>query len=391
MNAFAEPDFRYLSLLTAANSPSRVNSLTHRYYRYPARFGETFVREAIQNFSKPGSTVLDPFCGGGTTVVEALSLGRDAIGSDLSALAIAVTKAKSTLLSDRQLDRIEEWVHRTSGLRSELFQAPIDPLEQRLQNLPLRHRRLVTGLTAELEALPTGESRAFARCLLLRTMQWALDSKESLPSPSEILDRIPPIFQEMRKGMDSLRLEIENLQLSKRELHHRRNLINCPADFIDRHVERNRVSLVVTSPPYLGVHVLYNRWQLQGRRELKIPFYIANCPDLGSSSKYTIVPRRTRHPERYFQTIQNSFTSISKTLVKHGLVIQLVSFSDAQVSIEPYLTAMRAAGLQLCETYEKADDDHLWRSVPGRRWYARVGAVENSSASKEILLVHRRE
>jgi len=103
MNLPAEQDLRYVSLLAAANASTKVGSLTHSYYRYPARFGETFVREAVLNFSSPGDTVLDPFCGGGTTLVEALSLGRNAIGSDLSELAIGIARCKTTPLSEAQL------------------------------------------------------------------------------------------------------------------------------------------------------------------------------------------------------------------------------------------------------------------------------------------------
>ena len=37
--------------------------------------------------------------------------------------------------------------------------------------------------------------------------------------------------------------------------------------------------LVVTSPPYPGVHVLYHRWQVDGRKEAPLPFMIANKLD----------------------------------------------------------------------------------------------------------------
>ena len=103
MNYPAEQDLQYVSLLAAANASTKVGSLTHGFYRYPARFGETFVREAVLNFSSEGDTVLDPFCGGGTTLVEALSLGRRAIGSDLSELAIEIARYKTTPLSEFNL------------------------------------------------------------------------------------------------------------------------------------------------------------------------------------------------------------------------------------------------------------------------------------------------
>jgi tRNA G10 N-methylase Trm11 len=40
------------------------------------------ARAAIEAYSRPGDTVLDPMCGIGTTLVEAVHLGRDAVGVD---------------------------------------------------------------------------------------------------------------------------------------------------------------------------------------------------------------------------------------------------------------------------------------------------------------------
>ena len=75
-------------LRLALRSRQYVSGLTHSFYRYPARFSPLFARTAIALFSKPGDTVLDPFVGGGTTVVETLAAGRRAVGVDLNSLAV---------------------------------------------------------------------------------------------------------------------------------------------------------------------------------------------------------------------------------------------------------------------------------------------------------------
>ncbi len=61
----------------------RTNSV-HEFYRYPARFTPWFARAAIETFTRPGDLVIDPFCGGGTTAVEAQLTGRIAIALDAS-------------------------------------------------------------------------------------------------------------------------------------------------------------------------------------------------------------------------------------------------------------------------------------------------------------------
>lgn len=47
---------------------------------HPAKMLPAIARTAISDYSQPGDYVLDPMCGIGTTLVEAVHLGRDAIG-----------------------------------------------------------------------------------------------------------------------------------------------------------------------------------------------------------------------------------------------------------------------------------------------------------------------
>jgi 16S rRNA G966 N2-methylase RsmD len=56
------------------------------------------ARRAIAALSKPGQRVLDPFCGSGTVLVEAMAAGRVATGVDASPLAILIAKVRSTVL-----------------------------------------------------------------------------------------------------------------------------------------------------------------------------------------------------------------------------------------------------------------------------------------------------
>src|ERR1035441_10683303 len=71
-------------LRNGISSTDPVSGLTHNFYRYPARFSPDFVRSVLLEFSKVGDLVYDPFMGGGTTLVEAASLGRHCIGTDIS-------------------------------------------------------------------------------------------------------------------------------------------------------------------------------------------------------------------------------------------------------------------------------------------------------------------
>ena len=72
--------------------------LTHRLFRYPAKFHPPVVRALLERFTEPGDVVLDPFVGSGTLLVEATVSGRSAVGVDVDPLAVAVSNAKTLRL-----------------------------------------------------------------------------------------------------------------------------------------------------------------------------------------------------------------------------------------------------------------------------------------------------
>ncbi len=68
-------------------------------HKYFARRPWNVFNELISHYSSRGDIVLDPFCGGGVTVVESLKLGRRAIGIDVNPLAAYVTEMECRPLS----------------------------------------------------------------------------------------------------------------------------------------------------------------------------------------------------------------------------------------------------------------------------------------------------
>jgi transcription elongation factor Elf1 len=62
--------------------------LMHKYW---ARKPHNVVAEYIQHYSEEGDIVLDPFCGSGVTIAEALKKKRKAIGVDLDPVATFIT------------------------------------------------------------------------------------------------------------------------------------------------------------------------------------------------------------------------------------------------------------------------------------------------------------
>jgi 16S rRNA G966 N2-methylase RsmD/Zn ribbon nucleic-acid-binding protein len=73
--------------MVAKTHPSMY--LMHKYW---ARKPHNIIAEYINYFTDEGDLILDPFCGSGVTVAEALKLKRKAIGVDLNPMACFITE-----------------------------------------------------------------------------------------------------------------------------------------------------------------------------------------------------------------------------------------------------------------------------------------------------------
>ena len=69
---------------------------SHAWHPFPAKFPPQLPKFLIERLSDPGDVVLDPMAGSGTTLVEAVRLGRRAVGCDIDPLARMIAAAKLT-------------------------------------------------------------------------------------------------------------------------------------------------------------------------------------------------------------------------------------------------------------------------------------------------------
>jgi DNA modification methylase len=67
----------------------------HRLHPYLGKFIPQLVEIFLRKHFKPGQTILDPFAGSGTTLVQANELGINSIGYDISAFNVILMHAKT--------------------------------------------------------------------------------------------------------------------------------------------------------------------------------------------------------------------------------------------------------------------------------------------------------
>jgi hypothetical protein len=378
-------------LQLAVQSKDNVQGLTHNYYKYPARFSPKFVREVIEAFSEPGDVILDPFVGGGTTLVEALATNRHSIGFDVSPIASFVSKSKTTLLSDNDLDIISNWFDYV--LKKRIIETPSPTNfymeEGYLINLPWTIRKSIEVFLTELEFLRSAEQRQFAKCVLLKTSQWAIDCRKTIPTAVDFRNRISQNLRILINGVRELIRVVSQHGTPPKCI-----CINSSSEFIKGSTEfyslTSKPKLVITSPPYVGVHMLYHQWQVQSRRRTRTPFWIIDSLDGQGSPYYTFGHYQSHGKKTYFEIAERSFNSIHSVIDDDAIVVQLVGFSNHRKYLPKYLEMMRNAGYdEMSLMQDKMDRiKRIWRNVPNRKWYA-MSKNENS-AGKEVLLIHKK-
>lgn len=386
------------TIAVGATDTSRVTGYTHNFYRYPARFSPQFVRSVIETFSEPGDLVYDPFMGGGTSLVEAHALGRRAAGNDISSLAAFVSNVKTTLLESSDCAQIKAWsdhLHQALNVHKPSVSDTFWEDKGYHRNLDnprtWRIRKLIEQAVTKATELQDIKQQRFARCVILKTAQWALDGRKIIPTASEFRNRLLLNLNEM---LNSAR-EFREAVIWSQETYGIDTDVQCFHTSATNIAELPELraagtpKLVVTSPPYPGIHVLYHRWQVDGRKETPAPFWIADKMDGAGLSFYTMGDRKQKELITYFDCIKKSFSSLRSILEQSSMVVQMVAFSEPNWQLPKYLETMATSGYREVSmpSFDESVDGRLWREVPNRKWHAQQKG--NTSGSQEVVLFHR--
>jgi DNA modification methylase len=250
-----EPEWAFTHLTQAQTSYA-----THGYHRYPAKFIPQLAARLIEDYSGLGDTVLDPFMGSGTTLVEAKRLGRPSIGVDINPVAHLVAEAKTRALEPTLLQGSIARVHDRvmSNLQPSLFsQRPLpryslDWHERLRYWFPDDVLQALSQIQCAFETLDDSV-QPFFRCAfsnILKPVSWWLDRSvkpvRKLGKP--IRDPVQVFFRHVRRMARGNREYWELLQKA--------GTLDTPArcycaDARALPVPDQSVDLIVTSPPYV--------------------------------------------------------------------------------------------------------------------------------------------
>jgi len=87
----------------------------HRLHPYLGKFVPQLVQALLERYVRPGGRVLDPFAGSGTTLVQALESGHDAVGVDVAAFNALLASVKTRPYDLELLERELREAHSALG------------------------------------------------------------------------------------------------------------------------------------------------------------------------------------------------------------------------------------------------------------------------------------
>jgi hypothetical protein len=93
----------------------------HRLHPYLGKFVPQLVEALLERYVRPGGRVLDPFAGSGTTLVQALESGYDAVGVDIAAFNALLISVKTR---EHDLAALATDVRHLSGRLGESTEMP---------------------------------------------------------------------------------------------------------------------------------------------------------------------------------------------------------------------------------------------------------------------------
>ena len=140
-------------------STRMARALTHGFHSSAGRMHPTIARGAVAAFSRPGEMVIDPFCGSGTVLVEAMAAGRAGVGVDASPLGTAIARVRTTLLGPTDRERLVQSAQalaEESGERARKRRRPEVPAWARAEIAHFHAHVLfeLLGVRARLRRLP---------------------------------------------------------------------------------------------------------------------------------------------------------------------------------------------------------------------------------------------
>lgn len=335
--------------------------LTHSLHPYPAKFPPQLPHTIIKQFAHKKTTILDPFCGSGTTLVEARLLGCNAIGVDVNGLSSLLSKVKATPLSKAEIAKIKSFLElvqnedlQWKSKRPTIEIKKIEGLEHWFQMNVAEELTHILNLIAKLDNENIKDFlKIVLSSIIVRVSNQESDTRfaaknKNVPNnftfnlflsrASEYLIRIADYSQKVNGDGYLKLLNADSRNLSM--------------------LDNESVDIIITSPPYANTYdyYLYHKFR---KRWLDLDVQYAQYNEIGSRREYSSLKKPA---EQWTVDLKICFAEMYRLVKKDGLAFIVIGDSVIKkqlIKIDEVITDfMPEIGFEICNVISSDLSEH---------------------------------
>ncbi len=307
---------------------AKTQYLSHKIHSYPARFIPQIPKTFIKLFTKKGDTVLDPFMGGGTTLVEALLNKRNGIGIDFNPLAHLIANLKTDLLDSFNFENIKYNIETQEVSMNEINQLK-DKLPKRKEK-EYFHDDLLKRIVQIRKS-----SKLFSNPIICRLLDVSLSS-----AIFSLIDQNGRKKEIVKWSADRFyKLFLKNIRLFAKELIHLKNKVGNDKSKIEvikgdsrklNYIENKSVDLIVTSPPYVNA-LDYYRIHQYNMAVLDLDIKLFKDNEIGGHSHF--INNRFRLLSEYLGDMGRTIIEMNRVLKRNKICVIVVGNSSLEYEL----------------------------------------------------------
>lgn len=313
--------------------------------------------------SQPGDLIVDPFCGSGASIVEAIRLGRRAIGIDTNPVALLIATTKLIFPSQQSLLELQQVIteHTQKSMVMKMANEGRPGYHPNMIELQqwyhLSTYNQLLELQGIIESLPDEKIKIVARCIFSSILKnvcsqgkhwgWICDNVKPKPEEIQPKDAIAAYLGALHEFSVGVKLFSDDMSRRKVEP----SVVSPRLDWDLRRgdacknlslLEKSSVDAIVTSPPYYGVtdYVKAQRltflWYppgLPGSKDFEEGFEQFRNEEIGSRSHR----HRKNSFHEYIAYMKNFLAEANRVLKPGGKLCLVIGESGTREATTPLI------------------------------------------------------
>jgi site-specific DNA-methyltransferase (cytosine-N4-specific) len=312
------PEFRSLKDIDW-NFPENQHDAISQIHPYPARFIESLPRNLIQSLGCAENTVIfDPFCGSGTTLLEAQRAGIPSIGVDLNPIACLISRVKTQPLDSA----FEEHFHKVIADSARALKNGIE-----IPKIPnLNHwfagdvQKAIAALVVSIDGILSAATKdALRLCLSSIIVRVSKQDSDTRYAAVENTSTAGDVFSGFRTACEKLlsAKQTANYSVDSRVI--TGDILSVTPDDITA-----QVGLVITSPPYPNA---YEYWLYHKYRMWWLGYDPIDVREKEIGARPHYQKKNGQTEEDFSSQMSGVFSLFNKCIIRGGLVCIVIGRS----------------------------------------------------------------